>query len=30
MIFHIPKKETQTLNLKIYNINIEQVDEINF
>ena len=27
MIFHVPKKETQTLTLKIDNINIEQVDD---
>ena len=30
MIFHVPKKEIQTLTLKIDNINIEQVDEFNF
>ena len=30
MIFHVPRKETQTLTLKIDNINIEQVDELNF
>ena len=30
MIFHVPRKETQTLTLKIDNINIEQVDEFNF
>ena len=30
MIFHVPKKEIQTLTLKINNINIEQVDEFNF
>ena len=29
MIFHVPRKETQTLTLKIDNINIEQVDELN-
>ena len=29
MIFHVPRKETQTLTLKIDNINIEQVDEFN-
>ena len=30
MIFHLPRKETQILTLKIDNINIEQVDEFNF
>ena len=30
MIFYVPRKETQTLTLKIDNINIEQVDEFNF
>ena len=30
MIFHVPRKETQTLTLKIDNTNIEQVDEFNF
>ena len=30
MIFHVPRKETQTLTLKIDNINIEQVDELHF
>ena len=30
MIFHVPRKERQTLALKIDNINIEQVDEFNF
>ena len=30
MIFHAPRKETQTLTLKIDNINIEQVNEFNF
>ena len=30
MIFHVPKKEMQTLTLKIDKINIEQVDEFNF
>ena len=30
MIFHVPRKETQTLSLKIDNTNIEQVDEFNF
>ena len=30
MIFNVPRKETQTLTLKIDNINIEQVDELNF
>ena len=30
MIFHVPRKETQTLTLKIDNIDIEQVDELNF
>ena len=30
MIFHVPKKEMQTLTLKIDNINIEQVDAFNF
>ena len=29
MILQLPKKETQTLTLKIDNINIEQVDELN-
>ena len=29
MILHVPRKETQTLTLKIDNINIEQVDEFN-
>ena len=30
MIFHVPRKETQTLTLKIDNINIEQVDDFYF
>ena len=30
MIFHVPKKDTLTLTLKIDNINIERVDEFNF
>ena len=30
MIFHVPRKEMQTLTLKIDNIIIEQVDELNF
>ena len=30
MVFHVPRKETQTLTLKIDNINIDQVDEFNF
>ena len=30
MIFHVPRKETQTLTLKIDNTNIEQVNEFNF
>ena len=30
MSFHVPRKETQTLTLKIDNINIEQVDEYYF
>ena len=30
MIFRGPRKETQTLTVKINNINIEQVDEFNF
>ena len=30
MIFNVPRKETQTLSLKIDNVNIEQVDELNF
>ena len=29
MFFHVPKKEMQTLTLKIDNINIELVDEFN-
>ena len=29
MIFHVPRKETQTLTLNIDNINIEQMDEFN-
>ena len=30
MIFHVPRKEIQTLTLKIDNINIEQVDQLLF
>ena len=30
MIFHVRRKEMQTLTLKIDNTNIEQVDEFNF
>ena len=30
IFFHVPRKETQTLTLKIDNINIEQMDEFNF
>ena len=30
MIFHVPRKETQILTLKIDNKNIAQVDEFNF
>ena len=30
MIFHVPRKETQTLTLKIDKTNIEQMDEFNF
>ena len=28
-MFHVPRKETKTLTLKIDNINIEQMDEFN-